>query len=203
MGVKRVFVVEGVSKEFIDKLTKIVEKLRPGIDYGPYIREDALAEVERRIKDAVKNGAKLICGGKRVKSSKGSGYWLSPSVLLLDNQNVDLVRLETFGNTLPIVVAKDTDDAINMANDSTYGLSNSIFTSNLDQANKLSSRLQSGLVFVNDPFIAVPGWDYWTGWKNSGFGTPESKILQCFKQQTVSVNEKGHKRAFWYPDEER
>lgn len=203
VAIKRVFVVESVAKEFIEKIVNIVSNLRPGIDYGPYIRSEALTEVESRIKDAVQHGAKLLYGGQRISSNKGKGNWFSPSVLILDNQDFDIVRKETFGNVLPIMVVPDEDKAVDMANDTSYGLSNAIFTSDIEKAKRISKRMQSGLVFINDPFIAIPGWDYWTGWKNSGFGTPESKIMQCLRQQTVSVNQNGQKRVFWYPYAER
>lgn len=199
VGIKRVFVLQSVANDFISKLTKIVSNLRPGIDYGPYIRDHAMQEVERRINDSVNKGARLLCGGRRVKGPKGNGYWLSPSVILLSNENTDLFVKETFGNTLPIVVVDNLETAVFKTNNTVYGLSSAIFSSDLDKARKIAGKLQSGLVFINDPFIAVPGWDYWTGWKKSGFGTPESKIMQCLRQKTVSENTKGQIRGFWYP----
>lgn len=199
VGIKRVIVVKRVASEFTKKLTAIVKNLRPGIDYGPYIRAEALEEVERRIKDAVKNGAKLLYGGTRITDLPGKGYWLTPSVINMPNENILLVKQETFGNVLPIFTVNDVESAVTLANNTSYGLSNAVFTKDVAKAKQIAGRLQSGLVFINDPFIAVPGWDYWTGWKKSGFGTPESKIMQCLRQKTISLNGEGHQRSFWYP----
>jgi len=55
------------------------------------------------------------------------------------------------------------------------------------------------MIFINDPFISIPGWDHWTGWKDSGFGSTESKFVQCFKKQVISANKDKQKRDFWYP----
>jgi succinate-semialdehyde dehydrogenase/glutarate-semialdehyde dehydrogenase len=96
-------------------------------------------------------------------------------------------------------VVKDIETAIEKANNTMFGLSNAIFSTNLKKAQNIAARLESGMVFINDPFIAMPGWDHWTGWKNSGFGTTESKIMQCLKKKIISMNKKGQCRSFWYP----
>jgi len=199
VGIKRVFVVESIAEQFLLRLTKAICDLRPGIDYGPYIRNEALETVTRRIEDAVARGAKLECGGERIKVSGGNGHWLTPSVLTYTDEDLELVSKETFGNTIPVMIVKDADMAIEKANNTTYGLSNAVFTKDLQKAKEIAGRLESGMVFINDPFIAIPGWDHWTGWKDSGFGTTESKLVQCLKKKVVSVNRSGQARSFWYP----
>lgn len=197
VGIKRVFVVEEVAEPFVSGLVNVISNLRPGTDYGPYITAEARDEVERRIAGAIAGGAKLLCGGKRIEDSRG--YWLTPSVILYSDESLELVAKETFGNTVPVMTVKDTEMAIEKANSTDYGLSNAVFTKDLKKARYVASRLQSGMVFINEPFIAIPGWDHWTGWKNSGFGTTESKLMQCLKKKVISVNKMGHQRAFWYP----
>lgn len=199
VGIKRVFVVEQVADEFLRKLIAVVKGLRPGIDYGPYITPEAMYRVKARIDDAVSNGAKLLCGGELIRASEGAGNWLTPSVILYTDSGIELVAEETFGNTVPVMIVPDVDAAVTEANNTTYGLSNSVFTRDLEFAQALAYRLQSGMVFINEPFVAIPGWDHWTGWKNSGFGTVESKLMQCLKKKVLSVNRGGQKRAFWYP----
>lgn len=199
VGIKRVFVVERVASKFLEKLTGIIKNLRPGIDYGPYITSEAMRTVKTRIEDAVKNGATVLCGGEIIDTTEGRGNWLSPSVILYEDATIALVASETFGNTIPVMVVPDVESAIEKVNHTSYGLSNAIFTKDIDLAKSIAYRMESGMVFINEPFIAIPGWDHWTGWKNSGFGTVESKLMQCLKKKVLSVNKFGHKRAFWYP----
>jgi acyl-CoA reductase-like NAD-dependent aldehyde dehydrogenase len=195
VGIKRIFVVETVAEAFIAKLVEIVKSLRPGIDYGPYIPPQAALQVKKRIEDAVNHGARLLCGG----DMSSPGNWLTPSVLTYEDPRLELVASETFGKVAPVMVVPDVEAAIREANKTEYGLSNAVFTRNLVQARDLASRLESGMVFINDPFVFTRGWDHWTGWKNSGFGTVESKLMQCLKKRVLSVNRAGVRRSFWYP----
>jgi acyl-CoA reductase-like NAD-dependent aldehyde dehydrogenase len=195
VGIKRIFVVETVAEPFIAKLVEIVKSLRPGIDYGPYIPPGAALQVKKRLEDAVNHGARLLCGGEM----SSPGNWLTPSVLTYEDPSLELVASETFGNVAPVMVVPDVEAAIREANQTEYGLSNSVFTRNQVQAREVASRLESGMVFMNDPFVFTRGWDHWTGWKNSGFGTVESKLMQCLKKKVLSVNRAGLQRSFWYP----
>lgn len=199
VGIKRVFVHQKIAKQFIAALVAQVESLRSAIDYGPYIRKEARDEVKKRLDEAVKKGSKLVCGGELINPNNATGFWLSPSVIEISDSALTLVREETFGNVLPIMIVKDEQEAILKANDTKYGLSTALFTKNLKRASELSYQLQTGMVFINDPFIAIPGWDHWTGWKQSGLGTTESKFMQCLKKKVISTNTKGSKRTFWYP----
>lgn len=199
VGIKRVFVHQKIAKQFIAALVAQVESLRPAIDYGPYIRKEARDEVKKRLDEAVKKGSTLLCGGELINPNNAKGFWLSPSVIEIADSTLKLVREETFGNVLPIMVVKDENEAILKANDTKYGLSTALFTKNLKQASELAYQLQTGMVFINDPFIAIPGWDHWTGWKQSGLGATESKFMQCLKKKVISTNIKGNKRTFWYP----
>jgi acyl-CoA reductase-like NAD-dependent aldehyde dehydrogenase len=195
VGVKRVFVDETIADGFIEAVVRIVSNLRPGIDYGPYITQEAAREVKARIEQTVASGAKLLCGGEW----SSPGNWLSPSVILMEDQSNELVRRETFGNVVPIMVVRSTEEAVQQANSTNYGLSNSVFTRDQSIALAIARRLQSGMVFINEPFIAIPGWDHWTGWKDSGFGTVESKLVQCRKKKVLSVRCNAGPRSFWYP----
>jgi succinate-semialdehyde dehydrogenase/glutarate-semialdehyde dehydrogenase len=199
VGMKRVYVMEDIAKDFIQKLVEIVSDLKPGRDYGPYIRHNALKTVEKRLRDAVKEGAKLLCGGDRLKGDKSKGFWLTPSVILFKKDSHELVRKETFGNTVPVSIVKNEEELIKRVNDTRYGLSNAIYTKNIARAEKLAKKLESGMVFINDPFVTLRGWDHWTGWKDSGMETTESKIMQCLKKKVISRNRSKKKRSFWYP----
>lgn len=199
VGIKRVFVVKSVADQFINKLVETVKNLRPSIDYGPFIRPEALETTKRRIDKAVSKGATLLCGNQKIATDDGAGFWLTPSVVVYKDPELELVAVETFGNVLPVMIVEDEQDAIKMANDSRYGLSNALFTNDLDRGRTIANQIESGMVFVNDALVAMLGLDYWTGWKQSGFGTPEPKIKQFLKQKVITVNKSGQPRAFWYP----
>jgi acyl-CoA reductase-like NAD-dependent aldehyde dehydrogenase len=201
VGVKRVYIESGIYEEFKKKLIEKVKSLRAGIDYGPYIRKESLLEVKNRIESAVKTGEKLLCGGEEIAPSESlkNGYWLSPSVVEFTSENIKLVKEETFGNVLPIKMVENAKEAITLNNDSKYGLSTSIFSKDIEKAKELARSVESGMVFINDPFIAFPGWDHWTGWNASGFGTTESKLMQCLRKKVITTNSDKNSRGFWYP----
>jgi acyl-CoA reductase-like NAD-dependent aldehyde dehydrogenase len=196
-GIKRIFVHRNVADEFIQRTKAILESLRPGIDYGPYITAEARDTVRDRVKDAVAAGAKLVIGADVNEASPGN--WMTPSLLVVEDPSIELVAKETFGNVLPVHVVDDTDDAVAAANDTTFGLSTAIFTRDLKEARRIADLLLSGMVFINDPFINLPGSDHWTGWRDSGFGTMESKLEQCLRKKVIGANLGGIKRDFWYP----
>lgn len=200
VGIKRIILHKSISEEFISKAKQLVESLIPTKDFGPYITKEARNEVKRRIDLAVEAGAELVTGGE-VPSSKEliAGNWLTPSILKINNENIELIEKETFGNVIPIIIVDSDEEAIKKANNTEYGLSNAIFSQNPEKANKLAAQLESGMVFINDPFIAFPGWDHWTGWKNSGFGSTESKLMQCLRKKVISNNNSGEGRSFWFP----
>jgi acyl-CoA reductase-like NAD-dependent aldehyde dehydrogenase len=196
-GIKRVFVHRAVADEFIAKTKQILESLRPGIDYGPYITTEARDNVKHRIDAAVAAGANLITGGLVDKQS--SGNWMTPSIVTVADQSLDLVSKETFGNVVPVQLVDTWQDAVVAANATTFGLSSAVFTRDIDLGRRIAAELASGMVFINDPFINLPGGDHWTGWRRSGFGTMESKLEQCLRRKVVGVNLAGAKRSFWYP----
>ena len=95
------------------------------LDMGPLIEANALAAMEQKVEKAVRQGAKLLCGGHRIGTK---GYFFEPTVLDCATQEMDIIREETFGPILPIVEYTDIDDAIAWANDCEYGLTSSVYT---------------------------------------------------------------------------
>lgn len=199
VGIKRCFVDEKISKEFTQKIIDKVKTLRAGIDYGPYIRIEALKKVENRVHSAIKQGAQLLHGCKKITGKGYEGYWLTPAVVLHNNDEIDLVKSETFGNVIPISTFKTEKELLHRVNNSEYGLSNAIFTKDTKKAELLAEQIESGMVFVNDVFINYRGWDHWVGWKNSGIEGTEDKLMQFLKKKVVTVNKSSKKRAYWYP----
>jgi len=174
---KRFFIVKSVAKEFIEKFVQKVEKLNVGdpmsedTDMGPLVNAEGLDRIEDLVKDAVDKGARVLTGGKRVKSK---GYFYAPTILDNITQSMKVATEETFGPVAPVTVVEDEMDAIKLANSSKYGLGASIWTKNLDRAEQLSKLVESGIVTVNNVVISDPRIPF-GGVKSSGFGRELSR----------------------------
>ncbi len=174
---KRFFVAKKVANEFVEKFTQKTEKLRVGdplsddTDIGPLMNISSLKNIDALVKDAVSKGAEVLTGGKRIKSK---GYFYSPTVLAKVSPKMRIAYEETFGPVAPITVVEDEMGAVKLANDSEFGLGASIWTQDLDKAEKLSKMVESGIVTVNNVVISDPRVPF-GGIKNSGFGRELSR----------------------------
>jgi len=203
-GHKRVFVHEKVADEFTQKVLTRVKSLQPIRDYGPYISKEAMNGVNERVQDAIQRGARLLEGGTLVKDipeKYRNGNWYLPTVIELSTDDVDLVAKETFGNILPIRVVKDEQEAISLANNTSYGLTNVLWSKDLDRAKLLAAQLESGMVFINEAELALVAGEYWGGWKNSGVGRVGSKMDKCFKPKLLITYTGQEPREYWFPYE--
>ena len=148
-AVKRVFVDRRVSGDFCARLCEKAKALRVGdqlceeTDVGPLISEEAARKVEDAIAEAVKAGARLACGGER------RGSFITPTVLVDVPPEVPLFREETFGPVAPVVSFSEDDEAVAMANDSSFGLQAAVFTNDISRALSMARRLEVGGVIVN------------------------------------------------------
>ena len=174
-AVKRVFVEEGVWDQFKDLVVEKVESLRVGYgedgnyDMGPLIDENGLEKIKRQTKESVEMGAKVLTGGEEPEDKVG--YFFKPTVLENVSPEMPVLNEETFGPVLTLVKVKDEEEAVEMANDTEYGLTASIWTKNLDRGEKLAREVEAGTVMLNEHAYtyglnATP----WGGVKNSGHG---------------------------------
>ncbi|SER39874.1 aldehyde dehydrogenase [Salipaludibacillus aurantiacus] len=188
---ERVYVHEDVADDFISRLTKEMSEVTYGdpkqddsLDMGPLVSGDRLEEVDEMVKGAVNEGAEIATGGERASGERG--YFYKPTVLTNVSHNMKVIQEEIFGPVLPVVVYKDINEAIDMANDSDYGLSSSIYTENYHEAMKLTNGLRFGETFVNrENFEAVQG--YHAGFRKSGIGGADGKhgLEDFLSTQTV------------------
>ena len=136
----------------------------PSTDIGPLITESAALKAEQAVNCAISNGAKLVYGAKR----EGAIYW--PTVLDCVGQKSPLVTEETFGPVAPFIRVHSFDEAINVANNTNYGLQSGIFTNDLSKAMEAAKRIQAGAVMINN----IPGFRAehlpFGGVKDSGLG---------------------------------
>lgn len=174
---KRFFVTKNVAKEFIEKFVQKTESLRVGdpmseeTDIGPLVNSDGINKIEALVNDAVANGAELLTGGRRVGSK---GYFYAPTVITKITSKMQMASEETFGPVAPITIVDDEADAIRLANDSPFGLGASIWTRDLEKAERLSRRIESGMVTINNVVISDPRIPF-GGIKHSGFGRELSR----------------------------
>ncbi len=149
VGVKRIILDSKIAEEFTDKFVKSTQKLKVGdpmdikTDVGPLINEDAAIDVEKIVNQAIHDGAELLCGGKR----EGSFYM--PTVLDKVHSKMDVVQNETFGPISPLIHVNGIDEAINVANDTRYGLQAGIFTDNIKSALKAAKKIDAGSIIIN------------------------------------------------------
>ena len=175
---ERVYVHKKVKDQFLEKLIAGMKQVKTGnpsevkdLDMGPLIEANALKSIEEKVANAIKQGAKLACGGKRIGTK---GYFFEPTVLVDATQKMDIVQEETFGPVLPVVEFSDINDAIAWANDCEYGLTSSVYTQNLDTAFKLIRALKFGETYINrENFEAMQGFH--AGWRKSGIGGADGK----------------------------
>jgi succinate-semialdehyde dehydrogenase/glutarate-semialdehyde dehydrogenase len=172
IAAKRFIVVESRLEEFETRKTKIMSTLTPGDPFlpdtqvGPLAREDLRDELHDQIKASLDAGARLLLGGKSVS---GPGYFYEPTVVTNVKRGMSLYHEETFGPVSAIIPVKNADEAIEVANDSEFGLGGSLWTNDLAQGEKLARQVESGAVFVNGMTVSDPRLPF-GGIKRSGYG---------------------------------
>ena len=175
---KRFIVVTSVAKEFIERFVQKTEKLKIGdplsddTDIGPLVNAKSLNNMESLVTDSVREGAEIITGGERAYSK---GFYYRPTIMKNVSPKMNIAKEEVFGPIAPIITVDDENEAVNIANDSKYGLGASIWTQDLDRAEKLSRAVESGIVTVNNVVVSDPRVPF-GGIKNSGFGRELSRF---------------------------
>ena len=171
-----------VHKDVKEKLTALLlEKFQnvkvgnPAVmkdaEMGPLVEQRALESVTAKVENAIKQGAKVLCGGHRIGDK---GYFYAPTLLDNVTQDFDIVHEETFGPVLPIIEFEDIDTVIRWANDVEYGLASSVFTKDIDIATRICRELKFGETYINRwHFEAIQGFH--AGVKKSGIGGADGK----------------------------
>jgi lactaldehyde dehydrogenase/glycolaldehyde dehydrogenase len=173
-----VYVHESVAEEFTAKMiaamqqTVVGDPFAPETEMGPLVSKRQQELVAAAVEQAVKDGAKLECGGSSYDGK--AGYYFQPTVLTHCRQDTSIMQQEIFGPVLPIATFKTLDEAIGYANDCEYGLTSSIYTRSLDVAMRASNELKFGETYVNrENFEAMQGFH--AGWRKSGIGGADGK----------------------------
>lgn len=172
IAAKRFIVLQGIADEFERRLANAVSALKVGdpVDranqVGPLARPDLIQELERQVDESVRMGARILTGGNRIE---GPGNFFEPTVLGSVNRQMPVFREETFGPVAAVIRVKNDDEAINVANDSEFGLGASIWTADAERGQLMADRIEAGLVFVNG-MVASDARLPFGGVKKSGYG---------------------------------
>ncbi|AFV99926.1 aldehyde dehydrogenase [Gluconobacter oxydans] len=193
---ERTYIHEAVYDEFVQKVRQKIGALKVGLptdpetDMGPKVSEDELKKVHEIVEKAVKQGAKLETGGKRLTGGVyDKGYFYAPTLLTDVSQDMDIVHNEVFGPVMSLIKVKDFDQALAWANDCRYGLSAYLFTKDLGRILRMTRELEFGEVYVNRPGGEAPqGFHH--GYKESGLGGEDGQHgLEAYVQtKTVYLN---------------
>ena len=161
--------------------------------------------MQRHVDEALAAGARVVTGGKPT----GVGTFFEPTVLADVEQSMACIKEETFGPTLPVVKVADEGEAIRLANDSVYGLSASVWTSDKERGQRVARQLDVGAVNINDALANVFSFALpMGGWKQSGVGARwggASGIRKYCRQQAITAPRfpTSAKELLWYPSSRR
>ncbi|MEZ5175482.1 MAG: aldehyde dehydrogenase [Acidimicrobiia bacterium] len=161
------------------------DPLDPATKAGPIVDEAQLDRVCSYIDRGVEQGARLVAGGHRTLDETG-GYFVEPTVFADVRNDMDIARDEIFGPVLGIIPFDTEDEALAIANETRFGLSAAVWTSNLGRAHRLSAALRAGTVWVNNfdtSDITAP----FGGYKESGFGGKDKSLLALDKYTNVKT----------------
>ncbi|MGB9664616.1 MAG: aldehyde dehydrogenase family protein [Ignavibacteria bacterium] len=200
VSIERVYVAEKIYEQFLDKLLVEIEKLSSysGSDFYDFSNIKLNKQVEtikEHLEDAILKGAKIIFGGKIENN------FVQPTILVNVNHSMKVMREETFGPIIPIMKFKTIEEAINLANDSDYGLSASIWTKNISIAKTIAKKIQAGSVLINDCISyfgageAVVG-----GIKMSGTGRVHSKsgLMEMVYEKYYNYDTLTWQKKLWW-----
>lgn len=169
MSTERIIVDEKIADEFVSKLSSRASKLPAGnprekVILGSLVTEEAAEKMDGLIADAIQKGAKLLAGGKRTGSIV--------EATLLDHVQADMriYQEESFGPVKPIIRVNGDEEAIRVANDTEYGLSSAVFTSNIQRGMAVAARIESGICHINGPTVGDEAQMPFGGVKSSGYG---------------------------------
>lgn len=176
----RAIVEDGIYDQFVEALVERTKKLKvgdgmqAGIDIGPAIDKGALESILKYIEIGRKECGEPKCGGNRLTGGAyDKGYFVEPTIFADVKPEATIAREEIFGPVLAIIRAKDPEDALRIANDTPFGLSSSIQTSNLSRALDFVYRAEAGLLTINLPSAGVEYQLPFGGTKDSSFGPKE------------------------------
>jgi succinate-semialdehyde dehydrogenase/glutarate-semialdehyde dehydrogenase len=191
IAAKRFIVVESIFEDYQDTFADTVRSLKVGnpmersTQIGPLARQEFIADLERQIRGSLQQGAAILIGGKRIP---GNGFYFAPTVLTDVQPEMPAGCEEVFGPVAAMIKARDAEDAVQLANRTSYGLGASLWTTDLIQAKRLARDIEAGQVFINGIVASDPRLPF-GGVKRSGYGRELSEfgLREFVNIQTVWI----------------
>jgi succinate-semialdehyde dehydrogenase/glutarate-semialdehyde dehydrogenase len=193
-SIERIYVQEKVHDAFVDELVREADRVQ--LNYpdpqsgqiGPFISERQSSIVDEHLDDAVRQGAQIRTGGK--SENLGGGLYMRATVLTGVTHQMKIMLDETFGPVMPVMKYSTEEEAIRLANDTTFGLSAAVIAGSEPEARRIADRLDAGLVSIQDTFLTFAGFGAGLqsdSFKFSGMGS-RAGILAFIRKQGVLIN---------------
>nr|AAY82713.1 predicted NAD-dependent aldehyde dehydrogenase [uncultured bacterium] len=187
----RMLVEKNMYDEAVERVKKFANNMKvgdpkkEGEHIGPVVSEVQYEKIQSLIQKGIDEGAKLVAGGVGKPDGINKGYFVKPTAFADVNNQMEIARTEIFGPVLSIIPFENEEEAISIANDTDYGLTNYIQTKDKEKANRVARRLRSGMVDVNGAGIAVDA--PFGGFKHSGIGREAGKegLLEFLEVKSV------------------
>jgi acyl-CoA reductase-like NAD-dependent aldehyde dehydrogenase len=191
IAAKRFIVEESIFQKYQDRFVEAVRALKVGdpmdraTQVGPLARPEFREDLERQIRVSVERGATILTGGGR---RAGKGFFFEPTVLTGVKPGMPAGSEEVFGPVAAILLAKDAEEALQLANETPYGLGSNLWTSDIEAGKQLARRIEAGQVFINGMTISDPRLPF-GGIKLSGYGRELSEfgLREFVNIQTVWI----------------
>jgi acyl-CoA reductase-like NAD-dependent aldehyde dehydrogenase len=209
-GIERVYVLRDVADPFIEGVVQRASSLKVGnptewdTAIGPMVSKEQFDLVCELVDDAIASGATRRCGGP-VEVPGFSGHFIAPTVLTGVTHDMRIMREEIFGPVLPIVTVDTEQQALELANDSEFGLGASVWTLDRDKGERFAHQIESGMVWINDHSYTHGACQCaWGGVKESGLGRSHSKFgfYECVNIKMISWEPSRTRDIWWHPYDE-
>ena len=191
----RLLVEESVFEQVVNTIVTRAQKIRLGnplekeTEMGPVANRHQFEEILNHIEKAIAEGAEVLTGGKRVQQGELSkGYFIEPTVLAAKN-DMSIAQTEIFGPVLSVIRFKNEDEAIQIANDTVYGLASGVWTSDLNRAHRMAKAIKAGVVWINT-YRSSAAQAPFGGYKQSGYGRErgEEALLDYTQVKNVMMD---------------
>jgi acyl-CoA reductase-like NAD-dependent aldehyde dehydrogenase len=210
MSIERVYVEEPVAEAFRSALVEQMKLLRVGpngpdakIDLGPFTGPRQIEIIEAQVQDAREKGAEIVLGGRRAETDTGGDFY-EPTLVTAVDHSMRMMNEETFGPMLGLMVVKDAEEAVQLANDSQFGLNASVWTQDIAKGIALAQRLETGNACVNDCVLSAGVLSLpFGGVKQSGIGArhggAEGLLQFCVRQSIMIEGRDRPRESAWFP----
>ena len=188
----RVLVHESIYDVVVEQLAETSKKIRlgnplnPATGMGPVISESQMGKVLGYIQSGIDEGARLVCGGKRATGTEvDNGYFIEPTIFADVTNDMKIAREEIFGPVLAVIKYSSEEEAIEIANDTIYGLSGGVWSRDVNKANEIATKIKAGTIWINDWHVFRNDAPF-GGYKQSGIGRELG--MQVFNEYTELKN---------------